>query len=175
MPGSVDDVDLSAGEGDALVVGHMPIGLIRVTHPPKGFFAWMQQYRRVQVRSKLWRHGDVIVVTVGTQDGDDVALADGDLVCIFPEGRITDTGELYPFRPGIARIVEHTPVPVVPMALRGLWGSFFSRVSGRAMSNPLHLRPFSKVGLVASAAFDPHSATPQALQAAVVALRGDAR
>jgi hypothetical protein len=53
---------------------------------------------------------------------------------------------------GIQRIVARTPVPVVPMALRGLWGSFFSRKGGRAMSNPLHLRPFSKVGLVASAA-----------------------
>jgi 1-acyl-sn-glycerol-3-phosphate acyltransferase len=132
----------------------------------------------------IFRHMKAIPIAPAKEDAalmeaafDEVAkaLADGDLVCIFPEGRITDTGELYPFRPGIARIVERTPVPVVPMALRGLWGSFFSRVSGRAMSNPLHLRPFSKVGLVASAAFDPHSATPEALQAAVVALRGDAR
>ena len=132
----------------------------------------------------IFRHVKAIPIAPAKEDAalmeaafDEVAkaLADGGLVCIFPEGRITDTGELYPFRPGIARIVEHTPVPVVPLALRGLWGSFFSRVSGRAMSNPLHLRPFSKVGLVASAAFDPHSATPEALQAAVVALRGDAR
>ena len=103
------------------------------------------------------------------------ALADGDLVGIFPEGRITDTGELSPFRSGIQRIVGRTPVPVVPMALRGLWGSFFSRKGGRAMSNPLHLRPFSKVGLVASAAFAPQSATPEALQAEVAGLRGEER
>jgi 1-acyl-sn-glycerol-3-phosphate acyltransferase len=51
----------------------------------------------------------------------------GELVAIFPEGRITDTGELYPFKGGIKRIVERTPVPVVPLALKGLWGSFFSR------------------------------------------------
>jgi 1-acyl-sn-glycerol-3-phosphate acyltransferase len=55
------------------------------------------------------------------------ALRDGEIVCIFPEGRITDTGELYTFRPGLQRILEQAPVPVVPMALRGLWGSFFSR------------------------------------------------
>ena len=54
-------------------------------------------------------------------------VADGDLVGIFPEGRITDTGEMYPFKNGIRRIVDRTPVRVVPMALRGLWGSFFSR------------------------------------------------
>lgn len=54
-------------------------------------------------------------------------LLDGELVCIFPEGKITKTGELNPFRPGILRIVEETPVPIIPMALNGLWGSFFSR------------------------------------------------
>src|SRR5690606_12689074 len=45
------------------------------------------------------------------------ALEAGDLVAIFPEGRITDSGEMNPFRPGIRRILERTPVPVVPLAL----------------------------------------------------------
>jgi 1-acyl-sn-glycerol-3-phosphate acyltransferase len=53
------------------------------------------------------------------------------LVGIFPEGRITDTGELYPFKSGIQKILERTPVPVVPIALQGLWGSYFSRKGGR--------------------------------------------
>src|SRR5713101_4781351 len=64
------------------------------------------------------------------------ALEEGSLVCIFPEGRLTPNGDLGPFRPGIERVVARTPVPVVPMALRGLWGSFFSRKDGRAMSRP---------------------------------------
>lgn len=64
------------------------------------------------------------------------ALRAGELVGIFPEGRITDSGELGPFRPGVSRIVAETPVPVVPMALRGLWGSFFSRKGGAAMTKP---------------------------------------
>ena len=75
------------------------------------------------------------------------ALEAGDLVGLFPEGRITDTGELYPFRKGITRIVERTPVPVVPMALQGLWGSFFSRKGGSAMTRPFRRGLFSKVGL----------------------------
>ena len=103
------------------------------------------------------------------------ALRNGELIGLFPEGRITHTGEINHFRYGVGRIVAETPVPVVPMALRGLWGSFFSRKGGRAMSNPLHLRPFSKVGLVASAAFAPQSATPEALQAEVAGLRGEER
>ncbi|WP_043178756.1 1-acyl-sn-glycerol-3-phosphate acyltransferase, partial [Pseudomonas aeruginosa] len=54
-------------------------------------------------------------------------LRDGELVCIFPEGKLTADGEMNEFRAGIERIIEETPVPVIPMALQGLWGSFFSR------------------------------------------------
>ena len=103
------------------------------------------------------------------------ALGAGDLVGIFPEGRITDTGELYPFRKGITRIVERTPVPVVPMALKGLWGSFFSRKNGAAMTRPFRRGLFSKVSLAVAAPVAPTAATPAALQEIVSALRGDAR
>ena len=101
------------------------------------------------------------------------ALREGDLVAIFPEGRITDTGELYPFRPGIKRILDATPVPVVPVALRGLWGSFFSRKDGAAMSKPWRFVPFRKIGLAVDAPVPPAAATPERLQAQVLALRGD--
>ena len=103
------------------------------------------------------------------------ALEAGDLVGIFPEGRITDTGELYPFRKGITRIVARTPVPVVPMALKGLWGSFFSRKDGPAMTRPLRRGLFSKVSLAVAAPVAPAAATPEALQDIVAGLRGDDR
>ena len=103
------------------------------------------------------------------------ALEAGDLVGIFPEGRITDTGELYPFRKGITRIVERTPVTVVPMALKGLWGSFFSRKDGPAMTRPLRRGLFSKVSLAVAAPVAPAAATPEALQEIVAGLRGDSR
>lgn len=61
-------------------------------------------------------------------------LSKGHLVCIFPEGQITRDGELNLFRGGVEKIIATTPVPVIPMALNGLWGSFFSRKNGRAMS-----------------------------------------
>jgi 1-acyl-sn-glycerol-3-phosphate acyltransferase len=57
-------------------------------------------------------------------------LRAGELVCIFPEGKLTRDGNLNPFRPGIERILKTTPVPVVPMVLKGLWGSFFSHKEG---------------------------------------------
>jgi 1-acyl-sn-glycerol-3-phosphate acyltransferase len=103
------------------------------------------------------------------------ALGAGDVVCIFPEGRLTDSGEINPFRPGVKRILEETPVPVVPVALRGLWGSFFSRKDGAAMSRPWRLRPFARIGLAVGELVPAPLATPEALQARVAALRGDWR
>jgi 1-acyl-sn-glycerol-3-phosphate acyltransferase len=103
------------------------------------------------------------------------ALAQGELVAIFPEGRITDTGELYPFRGGVRRIVERTPVPVIPLALKGLWGSFFSRRDGPAMTKPFRRGILSRIGLEAGEPFAPQVATPEALQAEVLRMRGDWR
>jgi 1-acyl-sn-glycerol-3-phosphate acyltransferase len=101
------------------------------------------------------------------------ALEAGDLVAIFPEGRITETGELSPFRGGVKRIIGRTPVPVVPLALKGLWGSFFSRVEGAAMTKPFRRGIFSKIGLEAGAPWAPRLVTPEGLQGEVERMRGD--
>ncbi len=100
------------------------------------------------------------------------ALEDGDLVCIFPEGKITATGDINPFRGGVQQIIRRTPVPVVPMALRGLWGSFFSRKGGAAMSRPFRRGILSRLELVVGSPWRP---TPhrRGLQQMVLALRGD--
>ena len=101
------------------------------------------------------------------------ALAAGELVGLFPEGRITDTGEMKPFRPGIKRIIERSPVPVVPMALRGLWGSTFSRKDGPALRKPLRRGLFNRIVLVVGAPVAPDALRVDALQNTVAALRGD--
>jgi 1-acyl-sn-glycerol-3-phosphate acyltransferase len=101
------------------------------------------------------------------------ALDAGDLVGIFPEGKITADGNINPFRPGITRILQRNPVPVVPMALRGLWGSFFSRKDGAAMTRPFRRGMFSRIELVMAAAVPAAEALPERLQADVAALRGD--
>jgi 1-acyl-sn-glycerol-3-phosphate acyltransferase len=53
-------------------------------------------------------------------------LLQGNLVCIFPEGMLTRDGQLNEFKAGVERILKYTPVPVVPMTLKGLWGGFWS-------------------------------------------------
>ena len=107
-------------------------------------------------------------------DAAAAALRNGEVVGIFPEGRLTSTGEMGDFRPGIERMVQETPVPVVPMALRGLWGSFFSRsYEGKAMRRWRGV--FSRIAVAVGAPMPPAAATPAALHAQVLALRGDAR
>jgi len=135
--------------------------------------------------SFVFRTGKAIPIAPAKEDAklleaayDEVSktLRAGELVAIFPEGRITDTGELYPFRSGIERIVERDPVPVIPIAVRGLWGSFFSRKGGPAFSKPGRLLGiFRKIAVVAGPAVAPAVATRAALQEIVGGLRGDWR
>jgi 1-acyl-sn-glycerol-3-phosphate acyltransferase len=102
------------------------------------------------------------------------ALRAGELLCIFPEGMITHTGQMNEFRPGIERILAATPVPVIPMALRGLWGSFFSRKDGPAMrKRPRRVR--ARVELRFGAPVPPELATAPVLQARVGELLACAR
>ena len=97
---------------------------------------------------------------------------DGELVGIFPEGRLTTDGEIGEFRGGIARILERTPVPVIPMALSGLWDSLFARNRARLR----HIaKIFPTIRLAVGQPVPAASATPAQLQAAVTTLRGDWR
>ncbi len=99
------------------------------------------------------------------------ALRNGDLVLIFPEGGITRDGEINRFRPGVTRILQSDPVPVIPLALCGLWGSFFSRHAGTLM---MRLRgAFSRIMVNAGAPVPAAQATPEYLQQRVTELRGD--
>lgn len=98
-------------------------------------------------------------------------LSNGEVVCIFPEGKLTADGEINEFKSGVERILEANPVPVVPMALRGLWGSFFSRDPDKGFFR----RIWSQVELIASAPVAASEANRQQLQAQVSLLRGDMR
>ena len=138
---------------------------------------------RVPVLNWLFRTMQAIPVASAREDAKlkdqafdtaAAALRAGEVVGIFPEGTLTADGELARFRPGVERMVHDTPVPVVPMALRGLWGSFFSRtVEGKAMRRWRGV--FSRIGLVAAPPVPPDRVNLESLQAQVLALRGDAR
>jgi 1-acyl-sn-glycerol-3-phosphate acyltransferase len=98
-------------------------------------------------------------------------LKDGELVCIFPEGKLTADGEINEFKGGLSRILQETPVPVIPLALQGLWGSFFSRDPNKGIFRRL----WSRITVVAGPAVAMDAALPASLQARVAELRGTVR
>jgi hypothetical protein len=145
---------------------------------------WVMDYRifRLPFLSFFFRTAGAIPIAPAKEDDATLkeaynAIADalqaGDLVGLFPEGHLTSDGEMAAFRPGIQQIIERTPVPVVPMALSGLWDSVFAR-------NPERLRHagrllFAKIGLAIGEPVAPAAATPEHLQSVVLQLRGEGR
>ena len=101
------------------------------------------------------------------------ALHEGELVCIFPEGRLTHDGDVNEFKGGIMKIIERSPVPVIPMALRGLWGSFFSREKGNPFQRSFSRGLRSHLELNVGEPLTPSQVNPTFLQEQVKALRGE--
>ena len=96
-------------------------------------------------------------------------LDDGNIVCIFPEGKITKDGNVDTFKAGIDRILKDSPVPVIPLALDGLWGSYFSHKDGHALTT----RPkrfWSRVSLTAGKLQQPQDVSAQSLESDVKSL-----
>ncbi len=143
-------------------------------------FVLDEEYAHLPIVRFLFRGAKVIPIAPASQDPevlqqayDRIAaeLEEGELVCIFPEGRITNDGKLSPFRQGIERIVERTPVPVVPIALIGLWGSFFSRKDGKAMSRPFR-SIWSKITVSVGTPLTPEEVSAQRVAERVADLGG---
>lgn len=145
-----------------------------------GRFVMAKVYHQLPLVRVLFRQAKTIPIASRKEDPEALdramdriseELRDGQLVCIFPEGRITHTGELLPFKPGIERIIARDPVPVVPMALNGLWGSYFSRVDGKAMSKPFR-RVWSRIHLTIGEPVTPDDMTAAGLEETVGAMWG---
>ncbi len=143
-------------------------------------FVMYHRIFKLPVLNFVFRHTRAIPIAPAREDPDLLkraydevarALEAGEVVGIFPEGALTADGEIAKFRPGIRAIVERTPVPVVPMALRGLWGSLFTR-KHKGLGRLVPRKLFARVGLVVAPPMPPDGLTPEALQAQVSALRG---
>jgi len=96
-------------------------------------------------------------------------LSAGELIGLFPEGRLTSDGEMNEFRGGVMRILEKAPVPVVPMALSGLWQSLFARNRDKLRHA---MRLFPRIRLAVGEPLSPSQVSPQGLHASVLELRG---
>ena len=133
----------------------------------------------IPILNFIFRTGRTIPITAEKEDAAAfeaafaairAGLEAGDLLCIFPEGRLTSDGEIGMFRKGIERIVAQTPVPVVPLALGGLWGSFFSR-QGRGAFKKMPKRLLRRIDIRAGALVPAAQVTADGLRERVAALR----
>ncbi len=138
---------------------------------------------RIPVLSQLFRGMKAIPVASAKQDPEVYErafqivaeeLRDGNLVCIFPEGRLTPDGEIGEFRAGMMRILRQTQVPVIPIALSGLWDSMFSR-KYPSIWQRWPRRFWAKITLKIGAPIAPEDANVENLRRRVVELRGSAR
>ncbi|CAH0991602.1 Lysophospholipid transporter LplT [Sinobacterium norvegicum] len=132
----------------------------------------------IPVLNYMFRVGKAVPIVSSHVDRPayDKAMADiragleqGDLFCIFPEGKLTTDGRMNEFKTGLQRIVETTPVPVIPVALSGLWGSFFSHRGGPALTT-LPKRFYSRVEIAAEPAISPQALDVEALQQQVATM-----
>lgn len=180
-----EDLDKIPETGPALLVcNHVsffdPPILLGVLPRPARFVMWYGFYE-LPIAGKLFKWLKSIPIgnrrerpELVSQAFDTIAeeLEAGRLVVVFPEGTITRNGEISKFQPGIDDIVKRTPVPVVPLALRGVWGTWASRKKGRALKGfPKSF--MKKLTVVAGEPVAPEDATRLSMYDKVSALRGD--
>ncbi|WP_280757838.1 MFS transporter [Polaromonas sp. CG_23.6] len=186
------DENLPARGAAVLVCNHVsfidPVLLMAASSRPV-YFLMDHQIFRMRLLGWLFRLAKAIPVAPHAQDpaayeaafeAAAQVLRNGDLLAIFPEGGLTPDGELQPFKGGIMKILENAgrdglQVPVVPMALTNLWGSFLSRadrVNGPqvAMARPFRRGLFSRVGLNVAPALASAEVQPDVLRVRVAAL-----
>ena len=184
-------------EGAALLVcnhvSYMDALILSASIPRPVRFVMYYRIFNIPVMSWIFRTAKAIPIAGAREDPAlmqrafdqvDAALAEGELVCIFPEGALTKDGEIAPFKSGVEKILARAnqagrAVPVVPLALQNMWGSMWSRrVNAKEgdlldrMRVPRRLR--AHVEVVADAPLEGATATAALLEAKVRELRGDA-
>ena len=133
---------------------------------------------KVPVLSWLFRQVKAIPIASGKTHPEvlaqalesvEAALRNGELVCIFPEGRLTRDGQIDAFKPGILRMLERCPVPVIPVGMSGLWASSLARNGKSLRQKILGLKMGRRITVNVGQAL-PAEVTVEQLRGAVVGL-----
>lgn len=174
-------------EGAALLacnhVSYMDALILSASVPRPVRFVMYYKIFNIPVMSWIFRTAKAIPIAGAKEDPAlmqrafdeiDAALADGQLVGLFPEGALTRDGEIAAFKSGVERILARRQVPVVPMALKGMWTSMWSHRDGRMKRMRLPRRLRAHVEVVAAPALPAAAASAEALERQVRMLRGDA-
>ncbi len=133
--------------GCLVVCNHLSYsdGIILASHlPRRGRFLVYRRFVDLPVIGLFMRAAGVI--PVDAEDSRRALLASidaavnaakaGEVVVIFPEGKLTRSGQMDTFRSGLERIASRAGVPIVPAHLDGLWGTISSRAASRAWPRP---------------------------------------
>lgn len=173
-------------EGPALIVcnhvSYMDALILSASIPRPVRFVMYYKIFNVPVMRWIFRTGKAIPIASAKEDPMvmrrafeeiDAALADGQIVGIFPEGALTRDGSISPFKAGMERVLALRPVPVVPMALKHMWTSMWSKRDGRLRQMRVPRRFRAHIEVLAGEPVDGRQATAAALEARVRALRGE--
>ena len=178
-------------EGAALLVcnhvSYMDALILSASVPRPVRFVMYYKIFQIPVMSWIFRTAKAIPIAGARENPEmmqrafdeiDAALADGQIVGIFPEGALTKDGDIAAFKSGVERILARAnengrPVPVVPMALKGMWASMWSHRDGRMRRMRLPRRLRASVEVVAGEPIDGTIANADLLEARVRELRGD--
>ncbi|WP_414931295.1 MFS transporter [Vibrio europaeus] len=162
-------------------VSYMDALLLSAVCPRLIRFVMEEEYANLPPLKRFLQRAGVIPISANNRRSivkafNDVeqALSEGHIVCIFPEGRLTSDGEMSEFMRGMDIIIKRSPVPVIPIALKGLWGSYFSRYKGSACKG-LPTRFWSKIEIEVGEPVDPSNASTSVMHDKVATLRGDWR
>ncbi len=168
----------------ALICNHVSLVdtlVIMAASPRPVRFLLDQRYFRLPILGHLLRHSGAIAAPFDggqaealrkAEEEAAAVLSRGELLAVFPEVTHTPDGHLQPFRPILTPILARTPAPVIPMALLGLWGSFFSRIEGGALGRPFRRGLKSRIALAVGMPLAASDASPERLQAEVAHLKG---
>ena len=183
----VKDIEHIPDEGAALVVcnhvSYMDALILSASIPRPVRFVMYYKIFNIPVMSWIFRTAKAIPIAGARENPEimrrafeeiEAALADGQIVGIFPEGALTKDGEIAKFKSGVEHILAKQPVPVIPMALRGMWTSMWSHRDSRMARMRVPRRFRAQVEVVAAAPVDGATADAEGLEAQVRALRGDA-
>ena len=173
-------------EGAALLVcnhvSYMDALILAAVVPRPVRFVMYYRIFNIPVLRWIFRTAKAIPIASPKEDAElmqrafdtvDAALAEGELVCIFPEGALTRDGDIAAFKSGVEKILARRPVPVVPMALKGMWASMWSRRDTRLGRMRVPRRFRAHVEVVAGPPVDGTDTDAAQLEASVRALRGD--
>ncbi|MCL9783090.1 MFS transporter [Vibrio sp. S4M6] len=168
--------------GGALIVcnhvSYMDALLLSAICPRLIRFVMEEDYAQFKPLQRFYQRAGVIPISATNKSAIRAALKsvedalnDGELVCIFPEGKLTPDGEVQEFRRGVDLILRNATAPVIPIALKGMWGSYFSRYKGRACKG-LPSRFRTKIEIEAAPPIEAAQVDTVSLRNVVSELRG---